>query len=193
MGKTSKRQRKIGICDIGNACDDTCYNVWVSMIGRCYTTNTRPRDKSYIGCEVCQDWLTYSNFHNWFYAPNNGYVKGYNLDKDIISKGNKIYSPSTCCFIPQELNKVFTKRKSRRGEFPIGVIISKSGKYDSRIKINKKDYYLGAYTTIEEAFNAYKNAKERHIRNIAEKYFQEGKITERVYNALMKYEVEITD
>lgn len=193
MGKTSKRQRKIGICDIENACGDTCYNVWVSMIGRCYTTNTRPRDKSYIGCEVCQDWLTYSNFHNWFYDPNNGYVKGYNLDKDIISKGNKIYSPSTCCFIPQELNKVFTKRKSRRGEFPIGVIISKSGKYDSRIKINKKDYYLGAYTTIEEAFNAYKNAKERHIRNVAEKYFQEGKITEKVYNALMKYEVEITD
>lgn len=193
MGKTSKRQRKIGICDIENACGDTCYNVWVSMIGRCYTTNTRPRDKSYIGCEVCQDWLTYSNFHNWFYDPNNGYVKGYNLDKDIISKGNKIYSPSTCCFIPQELNKVFTKRKSRRGEFPIGVIISKSGKYDSRIKINKRDYYLGAYTTIEEAFNAYKNAKERHIHNVAEKYFQEGKITEKVYNALMKYEVEITD
>lgn len=193
MGKISKRQRKIGICDIENARGDTCYNVWVSMIGRCYTTNTRPRDKSYIGCEVCQDWLTYSNFHNWFYAPNNGYVKGYNLDKDIISKGNKIYSPSTCCFIPQELNKIFTKRKSRRGEFPIGVIISKSGKYDSRIKIDKKDYYLGAYTTIEEAFNAYKNAKERHIRNVAERYFQEGKITERVYNALMKYEVEITD
>ena len=193
MGKISKRQRKIGICDIENARGDTCYNVWVSMIGRCYTTNTRPRDKSYIGCEVCQDWLTYSNFHNWFYAPNNGYVKGYNLDKDIISKGNKIYSPSTCCFIPQELNKMFTKRKSRRGEFPIGVIISKSGKYDSRIKIDKKDYYLGAYTTIEEAFNAYKNAKERHIRNVAKKYFQEGKITERVYNALMKYEVEITD
>ena len=193
MGKTSKRQRKIGICDIENACGDTCYNVWVSMIGRCYTTNTRPRDKSYIGCEVCQDWLTYSNFYNWFYDPHNGYIKGYNLDKDIISKGNKIYSPSTCCFIPQELNKVFTKRKSRRGEFPIGVIISKGGKYDSRIKINKKDYYLGAYTTIEEAFNAYKNAKERHIRNVAEKYFQEGKITEKVYNALMKYEVEITD
>lgn len=193
MGKISKRQRKIGICDIKNACGDTCYNVWVSMIGRCYTTNTRPTDKSYIGCEVCPDWLTYSNFHNWFYDPNNGYVKGYNLDKDIISKGNKIYSPSTCCFIPQELNKVFTKRKSRRGEFPIGVIISKSGKYDSRIKINKKDYYLGVYNTVEEAFNAYKNAKERHIRNVAEKYFQEGKITERVYNALMKYEVEITD
>ena len=193
MGKTSKRQRKIGICDIENACGDTCYNVWVSMIGRCYTTNTRPRDKSYIGCEVCQDWLTYSNFYNWFYDPHNGYIKGHNLDKDIISKGNKIYSPSTCCFIPQELNKVFTKRKSRRGEFPIGVIISKSGKYDSRIKINKKDYYLGAYTTIEDAFNAYKNAKERHIRNVAEKYFQEGKITEKVYNALMKYEVEITD
>lgn len=193
MGKTSKRQRKFGICDIKNACGDTCYNVWVSMIGRCYTTNNRPRDKSYIGCEVCQDWLTYSNFHNWFYDPNNGYVKGYNLDKDIISKGNKIYSPSTCCFIPQELNKIFIKRKSQRGEYPIGTCVLPSGRIASRIQLANKQIHLGSFDTVEEAFNAYKNAKERYIRNIAEKYFQEGKITEKVYNALMKYEVEITD
>lgn len=49
------------------------------------------------------------------------------------------------------------------------------------------------YNTEEEAFYAYKDAKERYIKSVAEKYFQEGKITKRVYNALMKYEVEITD
>lgn len=193
MRNASKRQRQIGILDVENARGDTCYNVWVSMIGRCYTTNTRPRDKSYIGCEVCQSWHTYSNFYNWFYDPHNGYIKGYNLDKDIISKGNKIYSPSTCCFIPQELNKIFIKRKSQRGEYPIGTYMLPSGRIASRIQLANKQIHLGSFDTVEEAFNAYKIAKEKYIKELAEKYFQEGKITERVYNALMKYEVEITD
>jgi hypothetical protein len=56
-----------------------------------------------------------------------------------------------------------------------------------------RNKYLGYYATPLEAFNAYKTAKEEYIKELAEKYFQEGKITERVYNALMKYEVEITD
>ena len=53
--------------------------------------------------------------------------------------------------------------------------------------------FIGRFNTPLEAFNAYKIAKENYIKELAEKYFQEGKITEKVYNALMKYEVEITD
>lgn len=183
------RKSKMGVCDIHKVANTTCHNVWKGIIGRCYLTN-RSRDYSYKDCKICDEWLTFSNFKKWF---DDNHQQGYDIDKDLLIKGNKVYSPDTCCFIPPELNKVFTKRKRCRGKFPLGVAISKSGKYDSRIRMNKKDYFLGAYTTIEEAFNAYKTAKEKYIKELAEKYFQEGKITEKVYNALMKYEVEITD
>ena len=43
------------------------------------------------------------------------------LDKDILIKGNKIYSPQTCCFVPENLNSLITKNDSIRNNLPIGV------------------------------------------------------------------------
>ena len=83
------------------------------------------------------------------------------------------------------------KYRNHRGKYPIGVTIQPNGKFLARVGETRQR--IGIYDSPIEAFNAYKNAKERLIRNVAEKYFQEGKITEKVYNALMKYEVEITD
>ena len=56
-----------------------------------------------------------------------------------------------------------------------------------------KQEYIGIYNTAEDAFAAYKQAKETYIKEVAKKYYTEGKITKQVYDALMKYEVEITD
>ena len=50
---------------------------------------------------------------------------------------------------------------------------------------------LGYYITAEEAFYAYKQAKEAHIKEVANKW--KDQIDIRVYEALMKYEVEIMD
>jgi hypothetical protein len=186
------KKRNIGVCDLKNVVHLRSYRVWKGIIGRCYL-NKRSSDASYSDCYVCEEWLIFSNFKRWFEDPQNGYVEGYDIDKDIMIKNNRVYSPQTCCFLPPKLNKVFTKRKSCRGSLPLGARFSTSGKYDSRIRRNKKDYYLGTYNTPEEAFTAYKLAKEQYIKELAESYFQQGKITKRVYNALMKYEVEITD
>ena len=51
--------------------------------------------------------------------------------------------------------------------------------------------YLGRYNTPEQAFLAYKIAKESYIKEVAEKW--RDQIDPRVYNTLMNYEVNIDD
>jgi len=112
------------------------------------------------------------------------------LDKDILVKGNKIYSPETCAFVPTVINNLFTSRVSKRGKYPIGVSVSGS-RYRVTMTKDNKQYFFGAYGTPEEGFQAYKNAKETYIKEVAELW--KDKIGMRVYEALINYTVEITD
>ena len=181
----------VGYNDLLYTRDTPSYLAWTSMLERCYSPKYQQKKSTYQGCYVCKEWHTFSNFKSWFDNPDNGYHKSYQLDKDILVKGNKVYSPNTCCLVPSSINSIVTNRKNHRGKYPIRVTIQPNGKFLARVGETRQR--IGIYDSPIEAFNAYKNAKERHIRNVAEKHFQEGKITERVYNALMKYEVEITD
>ena len=51
--------------------------------------------------------------------------------------------------------------------------------------------FIGHFDTEIEAFKAYKKVKESRLKDVAELY--KDKIDHRVYDALMKYQVEITD
>lgn len=111
------------------------------------------------------------------------------LDKDILIKGNKIYSPNTCIFVPQKINSLFTKRNSVRGEYPIGVTYSKKNhKFEPQVQGRG---WLGYYDTPEESFEVYKKNKEKRIKEIADEY--KNKIPIKLYDALYDYKVEITD
>ena len=166
------------------------YKRWADMLLRCYNEKYREDNIAYETCFVCDEWLCYENFEKWY--DENYYTIDevqMNLDKDIIVKGNKIYSPETCVFVPQRINVLFTKRERLRGDYPIGVTYSK--------KVNKFEPqvqgcgWLGYYNTPEEAFNIYKEEKEKYIKKIADEY--KNKIPLKLYDALYKYEVEITD
>ena len=158
------------------------YKEWKSMLDRCYAPSSfLGQDSSYVDCEVCEEWLTFSKFKHWFEDPANGYQEGYHLDKDILVKGNKKYSPSTCCFVPKEINLAMPRNDKQRGDLPIGV------SQDNRTK------YCRYTSSIEEAFEIYKYTKEDYLKRIARGFFRKGAITQKVYNALMNYEVEITD
>ena len=115
------------------------------------------------------------------------------MDKDILIKGNKVYSPETCCFVPNEINVLFTKRESLRGKYPIGVskVNRSESLYQAHISVGKKRVYLGCSNTTNEAFLLYKEGKEQHIKQIANKW--KDKLEPRVYKALYNYKVEITD
>lgn len=181
----------VGINDYnGSTVGLLSYSRWYKMLKRCYDKEFHKKKPTYSDCYVCDDWLYFSNFKRWF---DENYIERYVLDKDILVKGNKCYSPETCCFVPAGLNSLLTKRDYHRGKYPVGVIKSQNGNFVAQITKNKKHYNIGTYTTIEEAFNAYKESKEKYIQLQAQSYFGRGLITERVYNALIKYEVEITD
>ena len=167
------------------------YLVWSSMLNRCYSEKYHIKQPTYIDCEVSDNFCNFNYFYQWdidnYYEISNETMC---LDKDILIKGNKIYSEDTCIYVPQRINNLFTKSDSARGELPIGVHHC-GNKYSSYCSINKKDVYLGIFDTVEDAFNSYKEYKEELIKKVADEYKE--LIPYRLYNAMYSYEVEIDD
>lgn len=175
-----------------------CYNTWHDMLKRCYDEKLHKKRPTYKDCEVCEEWLCFQNFAEWYY--NNYYeVEGERmcLDKDILVKHNKIYSKDTCIFVPERINTLFIKCDRSRGEYPIGVFCNKNNKYQAKCSIydlknnNIVRKSLGVYDTPEKAFEIYKEFKEKHIKEIADHYKDE--IPQKLYNVMYNYEVEIND
>lgn len=84
------------------------YKIWTSMLQRCYSG--KDYVSTYNDCTVCKAWLNFQNFAQW-YEENYYEIEGQrmHLDKDILYQGNKIYSPHTCVFVPQNINLMFRK------------------------------------------------------------------------------------
>jgi len=171
-----------------------CYNTWKCMLERCYDLTCKLKHPTYQDCIVCEEWHNYQNFAKWydenFYQINN---KTMELDKDILVKGNKVYSPENCIFVSNDINVLFTNRKLHRGTLPIGVYYVKSrNRYIARVNRNGKSCDLVGYCkTPEEAFLKYKKAKENEIKRIANNYRQF--IPLKLYEAMINYEVDILD
>ena len=175
-----------------NGKNTKCHATWQDMHKRCYDPKFQEKHSTYKDCTVCKEWNNYQEFGKWF--DENYYEVGNEqmaLDKDILKKGNKIYSPETCVFVPQHINSLFVKSNKIRGDYYIGV--SKHGnKFRAMLnKGNEKLIHLGLYATAEEAFQVYKKHKEAYIKEVAEEY--KGRIDPRAYEAMIAYEVEIDD
>ncbi len=177
------------------------YVTWHGMLERCYSSQMQEKCPCYIGCEVCKEWLNYENFYTWIHAQPN-FDKWVTLpksalDKDILIKNNKIYSPKTCLLVSHEVNTVFCVRDRDRGSCAIGVwkkIFKTGARYIAQINdSNHRRIRIGIYDTEEEAFKAYKTEKERLIKNLAVIEYNNGNITKQCYDAMLKYQIEITD
>jgi len=168
------------------------YQLWANMLQRCFDEKFKQKWPTYEGVTCSKEWLSMTKFIEDVSQMKGYGLKGWQLDKDILQKGNKLYSKDTCCFVPQEVNYLLTKSDKARGEWPIGVRFHKrDGKFVAQLKINGKKRNLGYFTTPEEAFQAYKVAKEANIKAVAEKW--KDQLDERVYQALLNYTVDITD
>jgi len=167
------------------------YVTWCHMIKRCYDVEYHRKHNTYINCDVATEWHNFQNFAQWYdenyYKINEERMQ---LDKDILFKNNKLYSPDTCVFVPKAINVLFVNKISKRGEFPIGVSLNKN-KFRVQCGNQGENIYLGTFNTINEAFATYKEYKENHIKEVADYY--KNQIPEKLYRAMYRYKIEITD
>lgn len=184
------------VCGVGyrgsgiSRCNDTAYYRWRDMINRCYNKKFLKRQPQYNNCSVCDEWLNYSNFKIWYDAQK--IDDKFDLDKDILFKGNKEYSPATVSFVPHFINVLFVNNKKARGKLPIGVHLDNmSGKYRAEMNFMGKTKKIGSFDTATEAFKKYKEYKETFIKNMAEQY--KAQIPYKTYIAMLNWEVETTD
>ena len=169
------------------------YEAWKNMLKRCYDSKLHEKYPTYIGCKVVEEGHNFQNFAAW-YEDNYYEIEDQKicLDKDILIKGNKIYGPDTCVFVPQNINLLFVKSNAIRGDLPIGVYYDKQRrKYAARCKVNSQKRHIGYFDTLEEAFQAYKQFKENVIQSTADEY--QYQIPEVLYDAMYNYRVEKDD
>ena len=169
------------------------YILWTHMLERCYSDSFKKKYPTYEGCEVSNNFKSYEYFYEWCHKQIGFGVEGWHLDKDLLIKSNKVYSETTCVFLPFEINSLLIKRGALRGEHLIGVSWYKRDKaFVAKVSRNEgQQEHLGYFNTELEAFNAYKTAKEAFVKEQANRW--NGKIDIRAYNALMNYEVNIDD
>src|SRR5690554_6524483 len=133
------------------------------MMKRSYDTKYHAEKPTYRDVTVCKEWHNFQNFAEWFHEQPNAGTKGFELDKDLLIIGNKQYSPNSCSFTPSAVNSLIGNRYSTKSDLPAGV--SRSGKlYCSSLSIEGKSVCLGFHFTVEDAHQAYKQAKERNIK-----------------------------
>lgn len=161
----------------------TCpfYRVWQSMLTRCYSDKYQAKQPTYIGCMVCEEWLIFSNFRKWMVKQN---WEGNQLDKDLLFKGNKKYSPEACVFVPRIVNSFTNDCGSARGNHLIGCCWHKTkGKFMARCSnpFTKKLEHLGTFNSELDAHKAWKRRKHELACQLADS----SHVTdERVANAL---------
>lgn len=163
------------------------YDAWHSMLSRCYNPSVHKSHPTYIDCSVCSEWQNFQTFAKW-YSENEHYGLGYHLDKDILVKGNKVYSPKTCALVPVELNNLINDSPSKRGLYPVGVSYHKQkGRFAAALGRNKTRFEVGLFDCPTEAHKAYVLAKEAHVKEVVLGW--KGRVDSRVFDALMVWTV----
>ena len=130
------------------------YGLWKNMLRRCYSDTYKKKYPTYEGCKCSENFKSYEYFYEWCNKQIGSDNEGWHLDKDLLIKGNKIYSENTCIFLPQEINSLLIKSTATRGKHLIGVYWSNTNKaFVAQVRKNKgKQEWLGCFNTEIEAF-----------------------------------------
>lgn len=158
------------------------YTKWTDMLCRCYSEQSLARSPAYIGVTVCDEWLNFQNFAQWY---TDNVIEGYEIDKDFMRNGNKVYSPSTCCFIPVVLNNLL---RLPRSNGMAGVKKLNSGMFCAVASLSGKRLSLGTYDTEQQAHAAWKHKKVDHLYDIMSNYHLAHRVIDEIHDIVERLE-----
>jgi hypothetical protein len=154
------------------------YLTWYCMFQRCYSELHQIKAKTYKDCSVVEEWHNFQNFAQWYEDNWKPWMDNkWQLDKDILVKGNKVYSPETCAFVPREINVVFVNNLT----IPL---LSKRGNHYYPMYKKK---HIGKFDNYEEALKMFFMYKQQHIDSLTDKW--EDKLDERLFNTLKNFKL----
>lgn len=177
----------IGFIGVGkfSSANTVIYNTWCNMLKRCYDTkNICYSCYGGDGVYVSDEWHNFQNFANWYDSQDKD--DGWQIDKDLLVSGNKVYSKECCLLIPKDLNVLIQKRKV--GICQLTGVTKHGDRYRSQIsseKWEKGSEYLGIFATPESAHKAYIDKKKEIVLEKA--MIWKGRISDRVLQALLDY------
>lgn len=167
------------------------YSLWKAMLQRCFCQKFKLRQSAYRDVTCCEVWLSFASFFEWVNAEveYTGKPNGFVLDKDLIIKGNRIYSPEACSFVPQAVNHLLSGSGATRGQWPVGVSFDKlHGRFQANMSCRGRMKKLGRFDTEDDAFLAYKSAKESHIKIVALQH--KAALKPAAFESLMNWSIE---
>lgn len=162
------------------------YVAWSGMLARCYSARGLSDSPTYVNCSVAPIWHNFQIFAEWY--TNQNKPSDWEMDKDILVQGNRVYSPDTCRLVPQAINSLILSSTSSKGSLPVGVK-EEAGAYVARIRQGSTAKVLGSYPTVNLAFAAYKRAKKAHIKFVADTF--SDVLDPEIYQALLNFEVNM--
>ena len=179
------------------------YNTWANIHKRLAEENQyTSRNKAYTGTVIDENWHNFQVFADWYEKYigllNPKYYNKYQIDKDILTWDTniKLYSPQTCCIVPEQINIACANLYRDRyveSNLPMGVHAnssSKSSSYTINISLYGESPYPGTFETPEEAFMVYKQTKEKYLKELADFYYNENAILKNVYDALYSIDIK---
>lgn len=161
------------------------YKYWHNMLHRCGNVSIKEKYNTYENAYCVKDWEYFSGFKDWF--SRQVHDQGYQLDKDILIPGNKIYSPDTCALIPYWLNTCFVTCFKKK-DLPLGVTLSSYKAKDP----SKQKYvarlggdFLGDSLNAEDCHKMWQRAKILQIEDYAERYKLEKGYRKDIFDAII--------
>jgi len=170
---------------------DTAYGCWKQILNRCYNRDaTSYKAYGARGVSICDEWRNFQQFAEWY---EKNFKSGMKLDKDILIRNNKVYSPATCRFVPEKVNAIVrTKDSKKKTGFAKGVRKnnnSVSKPFTAQVGLESGNTHIGCFPSMHLAFLAYKSEREAYIKRVAQREFENGTIDFEIYNVLMNWEV----
>ena len=70
---------------------ERAYSVWFKMLIRCYDARIK-QVKNYSDCSVSEYFASFEHFSTWYLSQVGSDQNNWQLDKDLLVKGNRVYS-----------------------------------------------------------------------------------------------------